>query len=146
MNDCGKKGREVIVTLRPHLPIRVNPVYVAIASPRTDNKLIDEICVVGDADGFHECGMVFQPGHGVGQPMRFKFMTNCATNSATVDATYQLQHSHHILDPNQINRFWANYNFPKIEVGSWCIIMRVQKPPNGAVPKGKFQLKCVVFY
>ena len=114
INDCGETDREVIVTLRPHLPIRGNPVNVAVASPTT--KLIDEICVVGDADGFHDCGMVFQPGHRVGRPMRFKLMTNCATGdkSATLEDTYQLQPG--FFDFNKVNRFWVNHEFPEIKV------------------------------
>ena len=104
----------MIITLRPHLPIRGKPVNIDIASPTT--KLIDEICVVGDKEGFHDCGVVFQPGHRVGRPMRFKLMTNCATGdkSATLDATYELQHS--FFDFSKINRFWVNHPFPQIKV------------------------------
>ena len=116
IDDCGNKDREVIVTLRPHLPIRVNPVYVAIDSPKKNNKLIDEICVVGDANAFYDCGMVFQPGHRVGRPMRFKLMTNCATGdkSAVLDVTYQLKQS--FFDFTKVNRFWILYEFPKIKI------------------------------
>ncbi len=115
INDCGERDREVIITLRPHLPIRGKPVNIDIASPTT--KLIDEICVVGDKEGFQDCGVVFQPGHRVGRPMRFKLMTNCATGdkSATLDATYELQHN--FFDFNKTNRFWVNHRFPQIKVG-----------------------------
>lgn len=113
INDCGEKDREVIVTLRPHLPIRGKPVKIDIASPAT--KLIDEICVVGDREGFHDCGMVFEPGHRVGRPLRFKLMTGCGTGdkSEKLDGTYQLQHS--FTDFN-INSFWVNHQFPIIKV------------------------------
>ena len=115
----------MVVTLRPHLPIRGNPVNVAIYSPTS--KLIDEICVVGDADGFQECGMVFQPGHRAGRPMRFKLMTNCATGdkSTTLDASYQLQPHHG--DVNLVNRFWVNHPFPEIKVRPSFVY---EKPPN----------------
>ena len=98
---------------------------VAVASPTT--KLIDEICVVGDADGFHDCGIVFQPGHRVRRPIRFKLMTNCATGdtSATLDATYQLQPS--FFDFTKVNRFWVNHQFPEIRVGYFSCTQSYQK-------------------
>ena len=105
----------MIITLRPHLPIRGKPVSIDIALPTTTKPLIDEICVVGDKKGFQVCGVVFQPGHPVGQPMRIKLMTNCATGdkSATLNTTYQLQH----LYSENFNKFWVNHDFPEIKVG-----------------------------
>ncbi|XP_028406132.1 von Willebrand factor D and EGF domain-containing protein-like isoform X2 [Dendronephthya gigantea] len=113
INDCGESDREVIITIRPHLPIRVRPVKIDIASPTT--KLIDEICVVGEKEGFQDCGIVFETGHRVGRPIRFKLMTNCGTGdkSKTLAATYKLQHS--FFDFN-INRFWVNHAFPTIKI------------------------------
>ncbi len=113
INDCGARDREVIITLRPHLPIRSKPINIDMYIAK-QSKLIDEICVVGDK-GFKDCGVVFQPGHPVGQPMRFKLMTNCATGdkSATLNTNYELQH----LYSENINEFWANHRFPKIKVG-----------------------------
>ena len=103
----------MIVTLRPHLPIRGKPVKIDVASPST--KLIDEICVVGDKEGFEDCGMVFEAGHRVGRPLRFKLMTGCGTGdkSENLDATYQLQNSFFNGD---INSFWAPHEFPIIKV------------------------------
>ena len=122
INDCGERDREVIITIRPHLPIRVKPVKIDIVSPTT--KLIDEICVVGDKEGFQDCGIVFETGHRVGRPIRFKLMTNCGTGdqSKTLAATYQLQHS--FFDLN-INRFWVNHQFPTIKVGYCALISLV---------------------
>ena len=99
--------------MRPHLPIRGKPVKIDIASPTT--KLIDEICVVGDKEGFRDCGLVFEPGHRVGRPVRFKLMTNCGTGdkSEKQDATYKLYYS---FSDFNINRFWVNHPFPEIKV------------------------------
>ena len=103
----------MIITLRPHLPIRGKPINIDMYIAK-QSKLIDEICVVGDK-GFTYCGVVFQPGHPVGQPMRFKLMTNCATGdkSATLDTTYKLHHRVFGME----NRFWVNHRFPEIKVG-----------------------------
>ena len=103
----------MIITLRPHLPIRGNPVKIDIQSPTT--KLIDEICVVGDKKGFADCGMIFQSGHRVGLPKRFKLMTSCATGdkSDTLDGEYRLTHS--FFDRFN-NIFWVNHPFPVIKV------------------------------
>ena len=122
MKDCGGIDREVIITIRPHLPIRVNPVQIGIASPKT--RLIDEICVVGDQKNFQDCGIVFEPGHPVGRPIRFKLMTNCATGDEpkTLAATYQLGHDFFSLD---INRFWLKHWFPTIKVGYCALISLV---------------------
>ena len=107
----------MIITLRPHLPIRGKPVNIDIASPTT--KLIDGICVVGDKEGFQDCGVVFQPGHPVGQPMRFRLMTNCATGdkSAKFNTTYKLHHGYFGMGLHNINKFWVNHDFPEIKVG-----------------------------
>ena len=115
-NDCGEKDREVIITLRPHLPIRKKPVRIGIATPK-NKKLIDEICVVGDKVGFQDCGIVFDKDHRVGRPLRFKLMTNCGTGDKeefNQDDTYELQHN--IFNFQLINRFWINHNFPVIKV------------------------------
>ena len=99
--------------MRPHLPIRGKPVQVDIAS--SSNKLIDEICVVGEKEGFQSCGVIFEPGHRVGRPLRFKLMTSCGTGdkSQNLYTEYQLQNTFF----GDINRFWVNHRFPTIKVG-----------------------------
>lgn len=111
LNDCGERNREVIITLRPHLPIRVASVKVDLVSLR--NQLIDEICVVGEQE-FSECGLIFKKNHRVGRPLRFKLMTSCATGdkSKTQEETYQLLHGFY----GPPNGFWLKHDFPIIKV------------------------------
>ena len=112
LNDCGTQSREVVVTLRPHLPIREKAVRIDVFSPRT--SLIEAICVVGEKIDFTHCGIVFPKDYEVGKPLRFKLLTTCATgdNEEEFNTSYSLNYNF----GGVVNSFWVPHKFPKINV------------------------------
>lgn len=115
MSDCGVgTQREVVITLRPHLPIRGKQLLVDLWSPH-QNSGIDSICVRGVGD-FEHCGITFRDGHQEGAPLRFKIMTTCPvaqTEGKKKLVEYLLQTR---KNPTQSNIFWNGYVFPPIKV------------------------------
>lgn len=115
MEECGNKKREVIVTLRPHLPIRGLPLLIDIWSPKS--SLIDSICVRGENDLFNQCGVKLTSKHSIDLPMRIKLVATCSfVDPKVTEKRVDFVLGYTRKNPLKSNAFWSSYKFPTIKV------------------------------
>ena len=117
MEECGNdRKREVIITLRPHIPIRKKPVVVEIATLR-DKSLVDGICLRGDKEELAQCSITLSTKHTKDLPLTIRLRTTCGLPE-TPNKEVNFKLGNLLGDPSQTNLFWLHgfNSLPTIKV------------------------------
>ena len=113
LEECGNKKRDVVISLRPHLPIREKSLWIDIRSPQT--SVIDGICIRGDNKDFQYCNIELSPKHSINLPLKIKLRTTCGfAETGDKKVSFYLASIH--VTGSGDNLFWAGFQFPQITV------------------------------
>ena len=124
-NDCDKSSKkEIFVSLRPHLPIRIRDFHFEVSYNATEN-ILDKICIkktkttnVAGAT-ISDCSTALTKIHNRHRPLWIKILAVCATirNGAKSRGNLEVSFHKKFVDFRN-NEFWQSYIFPSIRVSN----------------------------
>ena len=108
LEECGTH-REVIVSLRPHLPVRNRPVVIDIRSEES-SRFLKKICIRGAS----ACQIVLTSRHSIHTPLRIKLFAACElpSNGESNEVSFRFGS----IRRGGYNAFWNMFQLPEIKV------------------------------
>ena len=114
LSDCEGQRKEVLLSLRPHLPVRGRPFKFEIQYNGSKTQP-DNICIRGKKTDHEGCVTKLTKLHSVDRPLRLKIIAVCPRikDEKRDDVEVKFQKPFYSKDNNI---FWMGYDIPLIKV------------------------------